>query len=152
NLSGQNFTPTGDPTPPTPVSCGILSCGDPVSVTTYNSSDPRQFVTGTRGFWDKDGETCVNVNYYVTNTLPIDKKVHFRWPLSGVQSDPAATFKYVITGASPPPAGFPKVSWKNDSNGNPAFVSACRSVSDTTCTVPPCLSANLPMPYGSLTA
>src|SRR5207248_6012517 len=113
------------------------ACGDPVSVTTYssdpNTGDPSQFVTGVRGFYDKDGETCVQVNYYVTNTLLIDKKLHFRWPLSGTQSDSAASFRYTIKSTAVPPAGFPKVSWKNDTNGNPVFLSACTSANGASC-------------------
>jgi len=151
NLTGQNFQAVGDASPPTPISCGLLACNDPVAVTNTDTTNPSLTVTGTRGAYDKDGDTCVSVNYYVTNTLPVDKKVHFRWPTSGTQSDAAAAFKYVITAAAPPPVGFPKLAWK-DSSGTPSFISACVSATSTSCVIPICTSVDLPKPYGKLAA
>jgi len=140
NLSGNNFTPIGNPAPTTPIACGVLACEDEVLVTS-TITDPTLIVTGQRGKYDKNGATCQAVPYYVTNTIPVDKKVHFRWPTSGAGSDPGATFFYTVTASSPPQPGFPKVAWLTDGTGNPIFVTA-----------PPCMSGSLPTPYGSLAA
>ena len=81
--------------------------------------------------------------YFVTNTLPMNAQLHFRWPTVVAQNgDPAAAFEYSVCGPGTLPEGGldTQVAWLTDVDGNPAFIAA-----------PDCIAPNeLPAPYGTL--
>ena len=122
SLNGQNFALVqGDSNLMTSISCGISASGAfvvPNSITNCGVSD------GQRDFYDKDGSTPVGVPYFVTNTVPINGQLHFRWPTNagdvGFEEglDPAAAFQYSVC-ASGTVGGTIRVAWLN-TDGTPS--------------------------------
>jgi hypothetical protein len=139
-LSGQSFDLVpGHSALGTSISCGNVASG---ALFTVPDSINPQCVTGERGYYDKDGVVRDPLPYFVTNTLPSNAQLHFRWPDTGVGSNPRATFEYAVCG----PGGLPEegldtqVAWLTDVAGNPAFIEALD-----------CIEPNqLPAPYGTL--
>ncbi len=153
SLNGQNFTLVpGDPMNlMTPISCGNVASGPfvvPNSITNCG-------VGGERDSYDKDGSAPQGVPYFVTNTVPVNGQLHFRWPTTfgnvgfDVGHDPAAAFQYSVCASGPLVTDAPiSVAWLNTDGtptstlGTPAFVAALD-----------CIEPNiLPAPYGTLTA
>ena len=129
------------------IACGPpLAAGDPIVVPDY--LNPNCGVAGNRGYYDKDGSIPIAVPIYVTNTVPTNGLLHFRWPDFQVGGDPSATFEYVVCASgtlpeNPPP---PLVAWLNadgspaSTPGTPAFITGQN-----------CLDPDvLPAPYGTL--
>jgi hypothetical protein len=86
---------------------------------------------------NQDGSGCPAINYFITDVTGANA-LHVRW-----DNGTAASFFYVLSAAHgpvPPPA----FSWKNDTNGNPVFVTA------QTCDQGK--KAAFPSPYGTLTS
>jgi hypothetical protein len=147
-LNGQSFALVAAKSNLTSsIPCGPpLAAGDPIVVP--DSLNPNCGVTGQRGFYDKDGSIPVAVPIFVTNTVPTNGVLHFRWPdFQGVVADPLATFEYTICASGPlPPLGTTQDAWLNTDGspastpGTPAYVAA------QNCLYP----AILPMPYGTL--
>ncbi|HEV7413961.1 MAG TPA: hypothetical protein VGP14_09905 [Casimicrobiaceae bacterium] len=141
-LSGQSFDlVTGHSTLATAIPCGALALG--AGFTVPDSLNP-DCVSGQRGYYDKDGSIPSGVlPYFVTNTLPTNAQLHFRWPTIVAQNgDPAAAFEYSVCGPGVlPEEGLDtQVAWLTDVAGNPAFIAA-----------PDCIAPNqLPAPYGTL--
>jgi len=142
-LTGQSFGFIKDDTLPsnteTNVSCGDAACN--MSFTVPDSLAATN-ITGLRGLYNKDGSTCSTVDYFATNTIPINKTLHFAWDATSSVDDTSqvgATFRYTVTFPNP---GRPQLAWHTDSLG-PVFVDA-----------QPCLVTqfdhNLPAPYGTL--
>ena len=122
------------------------------------------YASGTRGFWNKDGVSCVPLLYTFTNSIltpdPFSNTtntVHLQWDTSSGQH-PA--FTYVMTWktedvdnstdtdttTSAIKYGWPVprrvwAAWTLDVNGDPAFVPAQA-----------CVSPDLPAPYAQLAA
>jgi hypothetical protein len=133
-LNGTTFKFfSGDSVTKGSVSCGELTCGSPFTVP---GTSPT--VTGQRGFYDKDGATCVQFGYFVTNTVSVvGGNLYFRWPTGNEpDADPAAAFTYTIAAAT----NNPQVAWLTDHLGNPIFIPA-----------PSCIGG-LPAPYTTLVA
>lgn len=144
-------TPVGDPSLSTLVACGIADCANPnqapfsvVDTTILSTLSSAAFLTGVQGPYNKDG-VCGPSTYFVSNLVPLNGAVHFRWPVAGTGAQPTAAFAYDIT---LPTSTTPKVGWLNldgspatNSNGtdNPVFIAP-----------PLCASTNLPSPYGTL--
>ncbi len=131
----------------TSISCGSLASG---ATFTVPDSLNANCVMGERGYYDKDGSIPTGtLPYFVTDTLPANDQLHFRWPDFQTGGDPLADFEYAVCGTGPPPApGTTQVAWLNidgspaSTAGTPAFV-----------TGQPCLQPDvLPAPYGTLTA
>ena len=128
-----------------------IPCGPPPpagAAFTVPDSLNTNCVTGQRGYYDMDGSVPVEVPIYVTNTVPTNGHLHFRWPDFQTGGDPLAAFEYTIcaTGAAPPVSSM-QVAWLNDNGhpasepGNPAYITA-----------QDCLDPDiLPAPYGTLT-
>lgn len=141
SLNGQTFNLVpGDSSLETFISCGNLGSG--AAFTVPDIINPSGCIMGSRGFYDKDGSIPGSpLPYYVTNTVPTNGQLHFRWPVS--PGDPLATFEYTVCAPDPqPPAGVLQVAWLTDNSGNPLFITAQDCI-------PP---VNLPAPYGTLTA
>ena len=146
SLNGQNFNLVpGHSALATAIACGDLVVGETFTVPDTLNPD---CVTGQRGFYDKNGVAADNaLLYFVTNTIPTNGQLHFRWPDFETGGDPAAAFEYSICGPGPLPEGGTQVAWLNTDNspasqpGTPAFIAAL-----------PCnANANfLPAPYGTL--
>jgi len=130
------------------ISCGNLACNQNFVVpnsTTPASIDPN-YLSGVRGFYDKDGACAApevsDVGYTVTNLIVSDNLLHVEW-----DSDPAAALAYqvnVVSSTLP----VPKVAWLAGGSG-PVFITApyCNVIS----TNPP-TDLPLPKPYGTLAA
>src|SRR5262249_42201209 len=102
-LNGQSFALDGaNSTLTTSIPCGDLANGADFVVP--NSLDPL-CVTGERGYYDKDGVVRSSVQYFVTNTVPSNGHLQFRWPDGGIGTgvDSAATFEYTICSSGPVP-------------------------------------------------
>lgn len=147
SLNGQNFNlDVANSALTASISCGNLAVG--AGFTVPDSTNPA-CVTGQRGYYDKDGSVPVNpLPFFVTNTVPANGQLHFRWPDNNT-GDPLATFEYEVCGSGPlPPPGTTQVAWLNTDGspastpGTPAFITA-----------QDCLDPDiLPAPYGTLTA
>jgi hypothetical protein len=141
-LNGASFDlVTGHSSLGTSISCGSLVSGAAFIVPDSLNPD---CVSGTRGYYDKDGTIpSAPLSYFVTNTLPTNNQLHFRWPtIIAENGDPAADFEYSVCGPGTLPEGGldTQVAWLTDVAGNPAFISA-----------PDCIAPNqLPAPYGTL--
>jgi hypothetical protein len=160
SLNGQSFAL--DVANSSLVSSG--SCGDAVGGQDFavpNSINTNCSVSGQRGAYDKDGGTPTTIPYFVTDTVPHDGLLHFRWPVDasggpGAPFDPNAAFEYTITCPFGP---FPQtlLAWFNKdgtratgTSDDPDFIDAD--------TIPACLpvpfshppAAGLPVPYGAL--
>jgi hypothetical protein len=152
-LNGQTFDLVlAHSTLATKILCGSLGAGV-ANFIVPDSLNP-DCVTVTRGFYDKDGSSPAGtLDIFVTNTVPINDQLHFRWPDFQVGGDPRATFEYTVCGTGPlpqhrvPPATT-QVAWLNtdmspaSSPGIPAYIDA------QDCLYP----AVLPQPYGTLAA
>jgi len=148
SLNGQTFNLVpGDSNLATSISCGDLASGDAFAVP--DSLNPG-CVTGERGYYDKDGSHPEGtIPYFVTNTIPTNGKLHFRWPdFQGEVRDPLATFEYEVCASGPlPEPGTTLVAWLNTDGtpastpGTPAFITGL-----------PCLANEdfLPEPFGEL--
>ena len=101
SLNGQTFALTPPYNLATPISCGDLASG--AEFTVPDSLNP-DCVSGMRGYYDSDGSVPVNpVPYFVTNTIPTNAQLHFRWPDDNT-GDPLATFEYTVCASGPTPA------------------------------------------------
>lgn len=159
-LSGSSFSRLipDDPTFPyidmTNVACGVVGCGPDQTFTVANSSSTSPTDPGSvwlqRGAYNKDG-SCASTDYFVSNTIPQDATLHFRWPVatSDPLGQPYAAFLYAVNfaGIQVP---VPQVAWLN-TDGTPA-TSSDPTVVPAYVPAPACLSQNLPAPYGSLVA
>ena len=106
-------------------------------------------VTGQRGYYDKNGGTpSGSLPIFVTNTVPTNDQLHFRWPDFQAGGDPYASFDYTVCGPGLLPA-LTDVAWLN-TDGSPASTAGTPAY----ITADDCLAnANfLPAPYGTLTA
>ena len=118
---------------------GTANCGDTLQL---SNTDAAQ---GSRAFYNKDGGTCVLVNYNFTNTVNIDGSALLRW-----DTQSSAVFSYTVTAnptvvdttGIPPNAPRPRVAWEFDINGNPLYKPYGVA----------CVSSTLPTPYGALSA
>ena len=129
-LSGQTFAPGGKVVSEATISCGALACGQ-----SFLEND----IAGFRGRYNNDGSCSVLNSYFVTNTLPLDGRLHFEWILTPQSREAFVYAADVTTGA---PLSF---SWRDDANGNPVFITA------TNCEPSPSSpTAALPFPYGTL--
>lgn len=159
SLNGQSFNLVGADSE----LATSIACGPPITsgaITVPDSINQNCGVSGTRGFYDKNGNIPNPVPYYVTNTVPSNGLLHFRWPVlagdvgSNLGLDAAATFEYTICAVGtqpplPPTPGFTEVAWLNtdgsptsNTTGNPVLIAPL-----------PCLAPDvLPAPYGTLTA
>ena len=138
---------------------GLLNC-EPTMPFTFGD-DPNGDVTkegyasGERGYWNKDGVSCIPLLYTFTNTILTDNTVHLEWDTSTGQH-PA--FTYIMTwktedvdnATTVDPTtnaikfGWPVpkrvfTAWTVDGSGNPNFVAAQA-----------CVSPDLPAPYAQL--
>ena len=127
----------------TSIPCGNLANGAAFTVPDTVNPD---CVSGTRGYYDKDGTIpTAGLQYFVTNTLsaPVNGQLHFRWPtVVADNGDPAAAFEYSVCGPGTLPAGGldTQVAWLTDVGGYPVYIVA-----------PDCIAPNqLPAPYGTL--
>lgn len=122
----------------TKVKCGDADCGSPFAVADANGTSPGSplVVSGSRGQYDKSGNTCSVVDYFVTNTIPTNSTLHFDWQIA-----PTAAFRYTLNYPQPVT---PQVAWLTDSAG-PVFIGgqACDVTN---------APKNMPAPYGVLTA
>lgn len=146
SLNGQSFNLVpADSTLATSIACGNLASGAGFAVPDSLNPD---CVTGHRGYYDKDGSVPTGtLPYFVTNTVPTNDQLHFRWPDFQTGGDPYATFEYAVCGTGLLPA-MTDVAWLN-TNGNPA------STPGDPAYIPAqdCLDPKvLPTPYGTLTA
>ena len=145
-FSGQNFALVPDGSNlATPVSCGNLPSGAEFAVP--DSINPG-CVTGDRGYYDKDGSVpSGTLPYFVTNTIPTNDQLHFRWPDFETGGDPLATFDYTVCAPGPlPEVPNTQVAWLN-TNGNPASTPGTPAY----ITAQDCLAPKiLPAPYGTL--
>jgi hypothetical protein len=138
---------------------GLLNC-EPKPPFTFDSgngiTDPTQegYAAGSRGFWNKDGMSCVPLLYTFTNTILTNNTVHLAWDTSAGQF-PAFTYSMTwktedVDNPNNPDTlglatnyGWPvprrvSVAWLVDSNG-PVFVPALA-----------CAESRLPAPYAML--
>jgi hypothetical protein len=129
----------------TSITCASVASGTPFTVP--DSLSPN-CVTGERGYYDKNGSIPTGaLPIFVTNTVPANNQLHFRWPDFQAGGDPFATFEYTVCG----PGALPEitdVAWLN-SDGSPA------STPGTPAYIPAedCLAPDvLPAPYGTLAA
>lgn len=140
-LNGSQFGgPTSDPSLPTTlatnVSCGDAACGMPfVAHSTLAVAGSPTYVSGIRDAYNKDGSSCSVLDYYVTNTIPTNNKLHFEWSTT----EPSAAFRYTLNF---PTAVTPQLAWISDSSG-PVFVDAQQCLATG-------MPNNLPAPYGTL--
>lgn len=151
-LNGQNFNLDAKS-----ILTSSIACGPPpaagASFTVPDSLNPN-CVTGMRGYYDKDGSVPVSVPIFVTNTVPTNSQLHFRWPDFQTGGDPLATFEYTVCAPGPLPVEpddpdiDTQVAWLNTDGtlastpGTPAYITA-----------QDCLAPDvLPAPYGTLTA
>jgi hypothetical protein len=119
----------------TGISCGPISCTQNFAVTDSRTDCSSPLVAGdpicvtTRRGIDKNGAVCTAspVDYFVTNLLVTNKKVHFKW-----ETNSAAAFAYRVN-VTPDTAAGPdwQVSWL-PTDGDPIFIGAAG-----------CLGANL---------
>jgi len=152
-LSGQTFSLVDDPgfaaVPEdqiTNVSCGTAACN-----TTFVVADSRspsttdsQYVTGSRSPLNKDGTCTATTDYFVSNMLPSNGRLHFRWPVDIVDGQPSAVFRYTVN----LPSSTAMVAWLN-TDGTPATDSD-PSVFPSFIPAPACLTALAPAPYAQL--
>jgi len=146
SLNGQTFSVVAaDSAPETSIPCGNLANGDAFVVPDSINPD---CVTGQRGYYDKDRSIPGgSLSFFVTNTVPTNDQLHFRWPDVQTGGDPLADFEYTVCGTGPlPDAGTAQVAWLNTDGsaastpGTPAYVTALD-----------CLAPDqLPTPYGTL--
>jgi len=139
---------------------GVLDCQpQPPFLFGSTSGDPNQsgYAAGSRGFWNKDGMSCVPLlysfeNYILSGDPALADKVHLSWDLTSGQH-PA--FTYSVTwnaedvdnpsnpgSLGPSNYGFPvplRVMVAFNTTGTPNFVPALA-----------CLGSALPAPYGNL--
>ena len=129
-LNGQPFNLDPSSKLATSISCGSFAAGDGFNVPDILNPD---CVTGERGYYDKDGTVFGHgLPIYVTNTVPTNGKLHFRWPdFQGDVHDALATFEYEVCASGPLPSpGTTKVAWLNTDKspastpGTPAFIVA----------------------------
>jgi len=148
-LTGNTFAPKTQSVPSGSISCGDSDCQPGINAfiipdsTNSTTTDPR-YVTGLRGEFDKNG-ACAVVSYYVTNTIPTDNQVHFRWDTS---TDDAAVFAYKLNVANDGSSPI-RVAWLTNSDGTPAFIDAIQC---NTLSVNAPVDLPLPAPYGKLSA
>ena len=115
---------------------GVINCGGELSFT-------GEGFGGQRGDFNKDGSSCVLVNYSVTNELAERNQVTVEWD---TDAQPNAAFSYTV-GWEPetvdPATGTPtertQLAWQKDGNGDPIWQFGVS-----------CLSSSLPAPYGTL--
>lgn len=146
-LNGNLFALVNDASLPsnslTPVDCGDTTCGLPFVTSSLNSvAGSPAYVSGLRGFYDKNGAACTTIGYTVTNTIPSNKTVHFEYPSASSfnpSTDPAAAFLYTLNFGTPVAL---TLAWFTDSNG-PVFVAGQQCLTTQ-------MANNLPAPYGSL--
>lgn len=141
---------------PVTVFAGLLNCEPtmPFSFGDDPNGDITQegYASGERGYWNKDGVSCIPLLYTFTNTILTDNTVHLEWDTSTGQH-PA--FTYIMTwktedvdhSTNATNFGWPVpkrvfVAWTIDSGTQlPNFVPALA-----------CISPNLPAPYAQLTS
>jgi hypothetical protein len=130
-----------------------IPCGPPLAAgaafAVPDSLNPG-CVTGARGYYDKDGSIPVNsLPIFVTNTVPINGQLHFRWPDFQTGGDPLATFEYTVCGTGAlTPLGSVQDAWLN-TDGSPASTPGVPAyIPAQVCLYP----AVLPVPYGTLLA
>lgn len=132
----------------TNASCGAAACTGTtfvVSDSTSPSTTSLQYVTGLRSPLNKDGAgTCSATDYFVSNMLPSNGRLHFRWPVDIIDGQPSAVFKYTMN----LPSSNAMVAWLNtdgtpatgsDPNVFPYFIPAAA-----------CLTNVAPAPYAQL--
>jgi hypothetical protein len=152
NFGGNTFTiEPAKSVSGTSVACGMIACDitnpqpfliQPTATTCSQSMTSVECIAGVRGSYNKDGNACGTVPFYVSNFLPnqdqTKRKLHFRWP-----GEAAAAFNYTINTLDPNPF----FAWVEDSNQNPIPIS-----SDALQCIPADQLAEkyLPAPYGTL--
>lgn len=107
----------------TGISCGPISCRQDFPVadsrTSCGSDASDPICVTTRRGNDKNGAVCTTspVDYFVTNLLETDRKLHFKW-----ETNPAGAFAYRVNVSSlvVPPW---QVSWL-PTDGNAIFIGA----------------------------
>ncbi len=137
----------GDSSLETSITCASVASG--ATFTVPNSLTPTCTVTGERGYYDKNGAVpSGTLPIVVTNTVPTDDQMHFRWPDFQTGGDPYATFEYSVCGPGELPS-LTDVAWLNidgtpaSAPGTPAYITANDCLAN----------ANfLPAPYGTLKA
>jgi hypothetical protein len=159
SLNGQTFGLTAPYNLETSISCGDVGAGGDFDVP--NNLVGACVIAGDRGAYDKDGSPPNTVSIFVTNTIPSNGRVHFRWPVDN-SGDPAAAFIYTVTCPGPlPPTTY--VAWFNTdgtpstgTKGTPDFISVDDEANPLDCLPPPPYGevvpdqAILPAPYGML--
>ena len=147
-LQASSGALSSSPSPQFTIFGGELFCGDSLALAFTNpnnlSNTAPGYAAGSRGANNKDGSTCIKVDYTFTNTILIDDTVHLKWD-TNVQ--PNAAFIYTMNSRLKPVDGDgwtarrPNVAWLESPPGTPIFVPGLA-----------CLSPGLPAPYGTLTA
>jgi hypothetical protein len=162
SLNGQTFSLVpGLSNLFTTAACGTVTSGNFV---VPNSANACGVANGLRDIFDKDGGEPVGVPYFVTNTVPTNSLLHFRWPTGGFDSanDPAAAFQYSVCSSAPlpppPPYGNPapltatRVAWLNK-DGSPTSTPGIPALVPAQLCLPPnnpSTYGRLPAPYGRL--
>ena len=151
SLNGQSFDlVVGHSALGTSIPCGDLARGDEFTVPDSLNPD---CITGHRGYYDKDGSIPTDVlPYFVTNLLPNNGPLHFRWPeLIAQNGDPKAAFDYTVCAPGTVTEDqFPdtQVAWLN-TDGSPASTPGTPAFIDALDCFDP---KRLPAPYGTLLA
>jgi hypothetical protein len=159
-LSGQTFSLRQDPDffgdgtmvasdQVTNTSCGSVDCSG-VAFVVPDSTSPATtslaYVTGVRTI-NKDG-TCstTGIDYFVSNALFSNGRLHFRWPVSTSEVNPqaAAVFRYTIN----LPTSSASVAWLN-ADGSPA-TDPDPALTPYFIPAPACLTNVAPAPYAQL--
>lgn len=133
-----------------------IPCGAPLvagtDFTVPNSLNP-DCVTGHRGYYDKDGSHPANsLDIFVTDTVPTNNQLNFRWLDVQAGGDPLATFEYDVCASGtlnpapePPDVSNIQVAWL-DTFGNPASEGGPPAyIHAQLCLAPD----QLPAPYGT---
>lgn len=132
----------------TNVACATANCSGAtfvVSDSTSPSPTSLQYVAGLRSALNKDG-TCAPTDYFVSNMLPSNGRLHFRWNVSTTDpnAQPAAVFRYTVN----LPTSNAQVAWLNP-DGSPATGSD-PTVVPYFIPAPACLTNSAPAPYAQL--
>jgi hypothetical protein len=147
-LNGQTFNIDANS-----ILASSIGCGPPLAAgaefTVPDSVNPS-CVTGMRGYYDKDGSVPVSpLPIFVTNTVPTNGQLHFRWTDFQAGGDPLATFEYDVCAPGPlPEVPNTQVAWLN-TDGSPASTAGTPAyITAQDCLLPDLL----PAPYGTLAA
>ena len=147
-VAGSPGVLSSAPSPSFTIYGGDIFCGDDVSSTFANpdtlADTAPGYAAGMRGKYNKNGSTCIKVDYTFTNDILANNVVHLAWD-TNVQ--PYASFAYTMNwrlmsvDADGWTAIRPDVAWEADGSGNPIYVPGLA-----------CLAPSLPAPYGTLGA